>query len=295
MKHFRNITSLENLKEQFRTLALANHPDKGGKTEIMQEINLEYEVLFPIWKNKLKVTTNETAQSTRNEFYTAWGWKGENYNANLRTTDIAKIVREYLKEKYPTYKFSITAPDYNSLRIALMEAPQEVIVYENLDDYHKKDYDKNSLHFDVNYYHISKDDRLTELCREILQDAFDFAQTYNFDDSDSMVDYFHTNFYNGMSIGKWDNPFKVVERTARIKAEQSEKSTEQPQQKAIPENLAIQIVDYSEKAIAVIGETKPIKDQLAGIGGKYNKYLKCGEGWIFSKKKREEVETLLNK
>ena len=295
MKHFRNITSLENLKEQFRTLAMANHPDKGGKTEIMQEINLEYEVLFPIWKNKSKVTTNETAQSTRRQFYTDWGWEGENYNANLRTTDIAKIVREYLKEKYPTYKFSITAPDYNSLHIALMEAPQEVIVYENLDDYHKKDYDKNSLHFDVNYYHISKDDRLTELCREILQDAFDFAQTYNFDDSDSMVDYFHTNFYNGMSIGKWDNPFKVVERTARIKAEQSEKSTEQPQQKAIPENLAIQIVDYSEKAIAVIGETKPIKDQLAGIGGKYNKYLKCGEGWIFSKKKREEVETLLNK
>lgn len=291
MKYFSNITSLENLKEQFRALALANHPDKGGKTETMQEINAEYEVLFPIWKQKSKVTTSETAQSTRNEFYTAWGWKGENFNANLRTTDIAKLVREYLKEKYPTYKFSVTVPDYNSLRIALMEAPQDVFIYENLNEYDKKDYDKNNLHFDVNYYHISKDDRLTELCREILQDAFDFAQTYNFDDSDAQIDYFHTNFYNGMSIGKWDKPFKVVDKQARIKTERSQ----QPETKSIPKNLAIQIVDYSEKAIAVYGETKVIKEQLKNIGGKFNPRLKDGAGWVFSKKQRKAVEELIKK
>ncbi|PXV66842.1 hypothetical protein CLV62_104103 [Dysgonomonas alginatilytica] len=288
MKHFSNITSLEDLKSQYKKLALANHPDKGGKTETMQEINNEYDILFSIWKSKLSVKTNETAQSTRSEFYTAWGWKGDNYNSNLRTKDIAKIVREYLKEKYPTYKFSITAPDYNSLDIALLEAPQDVIVYDNLDDCQKKYYNENTLNFDVNYYHISKDDRLTELCREILQDAFDFAQTYNFNDSDAQIDYFHTNFYNGMSIGKWDKPFKVVEKQARIKAERPQKPTEQPEQKAIPENLDIQIIDYSEKAFALIGETKPIKEQLGNLGGKFNKHLKCGEGWIFSKKKHKE-------
>jgi hypothetical protein len=55
----------------------------------------------------------------------------------------------------------------------------------------------------------------------------------------------------------------------------------------------IQIVDYSEKAIAVIGETKAIKDQLKALGGAFNFRLKCGAGWIFSKKKLEDVKALL--
>ena len=56
----------------------------------------------------------------------------------------------------------------------------------------------------------------------------------------------------------------------------------------------IQVIEYSDKAIAVIGDTKSIKEKLASIGGKYNRYLKCGEGWIFSKKKLPELEALLS-
>lgn len=56
----------------------------------------------------------------------------------------------------------------------------------------------------------------------------------------------------------------------------------------------IQIVDYSAKAIAVIGDTKPIKDQLKEIGGKFNFRLSCGPGWIFSKKQLAEVQKLLS-
>lgn len=56
----------------------------------------------------------------------------------------------------------------------------------------------------------------------------------------------------------------------------------------------IQIIDYSEKAIAVIGDTKPIKDQLKAIGGRFNFRLSCGAGWIFSKKQLPEVERLLS-
>ena len=55
----------------------------------------------------------------------------------------------------------------------------------------------------------------------------------------------------------------------------------------------IQIVDYSEKAIAVIGETKPIKDLLQSIGGRFNFRLSCGAGWIFPKTKLNEVQKLL--
>lgn len=58
--------------------------------------------------------------------------------------------------------------------------------------------------------------------------------------------------------------------------------------------MATQVINYSEKAIAVIGDTKAIKEQLKALGGKFNKYLKCGAGWIFSAGKRAEVEAFLN-
>ncbi len=47
---------------------------------------------------------------------------------------------------------------------------------------------------------------------------------------------------------------------------------------------SVEILDYSEKAFAVVGDTKPIKDILKNLGGKWNSHLKCGAGWIFSKK-----------
>ena len=46
MKHFSSVTSLDDLKLQYKKLAFKNHPDRGGKTEVMQEINNEYEQLL---------------------------------------------------------------------------------------------------------------------------------------------------------------------------------------------------------------------------------------------------------
>lgn len=53
------------------------------------------------------------------------------------------------------------------------------------------------------------------------------------------------------------------------------------------------IIDYSEKSIAVVGDTKDIKDSLKKIGGVFNPRLSCGAGWIFSKKKMAELSELL--
>ena len=59
-------------------------------------------------------------------------------------------------------------------------------------------------------------------------------------------------------------------------------------------NNTTKIVEYSEKAIAVYGETKPIKDKLKELGGRYNPNLKDGKGWIFSKAKREAVQQMIS-
>lgn len=51
------------------------------------------------------------------------------------------------------------------------------------------------------------------------------------------------------------------------------------------------IVDYSEKAFAVIGEdTKKFADALYNLGGNFNRFLKCGAGWIFSKRHLANVK-----
>jgi len=59
----------------------------------------------------------------------------------------------------------------------------------------------------------------------------------------------------------------------------------------------VKLVDYSEKAIAVIGNSYEIKDELKEIGGRFNKFLKVDgktcAGWIFPKYKEDEVTNLL--
>lgn len=56
---------------------------------------------------------------------------------------------------------------------------------------------------------------------------------------------------------------------------------------------SVQIIDYSEKAIAVIGDTKPIKDTLKDLGGRFNFRLSCGAGWIFPKTKMIDLQKAL--
>lgn len=63
---------------------------------------------------------------------------------------------------------------------------------------------------------------------------------------------------------------------------------------------SVYIVDYTEKAIAVFGDTKVMKDHLSSLGGKFNPSLRGNNeekkpGWIFPKTKRSEVQSLLDK
>lgn len=56
------------------------------------------------------------------------------------------------------------------------------------------------------------------------------------------------------------------------------------------------LIQYSEKSVAVFGDTKEIKNHLSELGGRYNKYLKYRDkitpGWIFPKSKEEQLSYL---
>lgn len=59
-------------------------------------------------------------------------------------------------------------------------------------------------------------------------------------------------------------------------------------------NETLSVHDYSEKSFVVTGNTKPHKEELKKLGGKFNKNLKgYSNSWIFSKKNMEQVVTFV--
>ena len=55
----------------------------------------------------------------------------------------------------------------------------------------------------------------------------------------------------------------------------------------------ITLEQYSEKSIAVFGNTNDHKDSLMTLGGKYNSNLRGRPGWIFTNSARPRVEEFI--
>ena len=237
MRYFNRIDTLEALKAEFRRLAMENHPDRGGKVETMQEINTQFELAFVLLQKKQPAAaaeSSETASSFRSQFYTANGWAGSRYSSKLGTRDIAPIIRGYLKDVYPSWKFSVTRDGgtfTSSLYIALMEAPAPIFTEEGIRAWARKQVWQRNFHgTDEQAYEYGKEqfakghfqnweyyiECMTDRAREVLEDIKRLVESYRYDDSDAMVDYFDTNFYSHYDIGKWDRPMKVVVKQERI-------------------------------------------------------------------------------
>lgn len=161
--------------------------------------------------------------TTRTNFYTPTGWAGSRQDSNLTMKDITKAIREYAKKQYPKFKFSVTTPHYSSINIDLMAGPVSPFATPDADKVSLAHINnnwggveavvegwKNNIltgRHSVNHHWLQNDYKLTDEAKAMFEDIKNFAQSYNYDDSDSMTDYFDTNFYLSMGIGKWDKPF----------------------------------------------------------------------------------------
>lgn len=424
--YFKNITTLAELKKEFRSLVLVNHPDRGGSTEKMQELNAAFEQIYKkLAASKETVHTTNTGYETDYEgataheysehVYNEYGWKGSRCNGNLSKDDITNLIRRWLKETYPTCKFTVNQKGWSSINIHIMKM-----------DFNPFTTEVPLMAYDINTYHWERDDKINARAKDIISNIHAYVLSYNYDNSDSMTDYFDRGFYESIEFGSVNTPFAVeISRTYRTggkvdpefkrpigpahqalkkslgrayfssysfrtgdkvilgedkiysnatgfypltyggyktavkrleklteagiigeiigskyyyirfvgytpetekaladedrEADQAEKewnaqkeaskqdqdnATETIQESATDEYPktaqvyeSFELVDYSEKSVAVFGETKPIKDQLKELGGRFNKFLNYGDGkragWIFPKTKCAALDMLL--
>lgn len=188
-------------------------------------------------------------------------------------------IRSQIKKEFPDYKFSIVRDGHSTVEIAILEAPFNMLTNGNGETYEH-----------VNHFYIRDHYKDFPQVRDVLARIYEIADQGN---SIVSVDGDYGNipkFYVGIRIGRWDKPFKVIE--AKPQVVKTPVSTDQ----VSPSSL--ELVHYSDRAIALFGDTKPIKDQLKAIGGRFNAHLQQNgkkiAGWIFSKSKEPELMKLIN-
>lgn len=58
--YFENCATLEELKAEYKRLAMLHHPDRGGDLEIMKAVNAEYDEAFKLLKDTHKAHDGKT-------------------------------------------------------------------------------------------------------------------------------------------------------------------------------------------------------------------------------------------
>lgn len=225
---------------------------------------------------------------TAMNFYTANGWAGSNYDSKLSTKEIAANVRAYAKKNFPEFKFSVRS-EWSMYTDSLHIELKEGICIPFVEGSRSAERGYMSTMNTVKGW--EKD--LTPEIFKVLDAVTTYASSFRYDDSDGMQDYYDTNFYLSIKVG---DEYKVIEPKAKKSSVKPERVEEAKEVEAVTAE-GLEIVDYSEKAIAVFGDTKAIKEQLKELGGRFNPSLNYnGEkraGWIFSKKQADKVKELI--
>jgi hypothetical protein len=117
-------------------------------------------------------------------------------------SESVKQMRNQIKEMYPSkqgWKFSITRENYSNVRCVILSAPIELRI------------DNSKTNEGVNHFYIeTRYNGENEKATEVLKNINDILNTDNFDESDSMTDYFHVGHYISISIGDWNKPFTLL-------------------------------------------------------------------------------------
>ena len=169
---------------------------------------------------------------------------------------VAKHIRKELSTEFPGQKFSVRKTDYSTIHVEWKDGPTRDEV-ERIVGKHERSCVRDRWNDD-------------------LWDHNDTAFTSVFGGVDYIF-YYRETAPENREICLYTKPEpKQREPAKAIKTE------------------GIQLINYSEKAIAIIGDTRAIKDTLKTLGGRFNARLTCGAGWIFSKAKELTLRNALS-
>lgn len=221
-------------------------------------------------------------------FYTANGWAGSNYDSKLSTKEIAAKVRAFAKKNFPGFKFSIRT-EWSMYTDSMYIELKAGTCIPFIEGSRSAERGYMSTMSSVKGW----ENELTPEMFKVLDAVTTYASSFRYDDSDGMQDYYDTNFYLSIKVS---DEYQVIEPKAKKSSIKTEKVEEAKEMEAVTVE-GLEMVDYSEKAIAVFGDTKAIKEQLKELGGRFNPSLNYnGEkraGWIFSKKQADKVKELI--
>lgn len=205
-----------------------------------------------------KKRAEEESERAREEVIKKYGAIYDRPNGKYHTDAVlvAKHIRQDLATAFPGQKFSVRKTDYSTIWIKWQDGPTREEV-EQIARKHQRNCTRDKWNDD-------------------LWDYEDSAFTAVF----GGVDYLH--YYRNTAPEN-----REISLYKKPEPKQSE-----PAQANRAEG--VQIIDYSEKALAIIGDTRAIKDTLKSLGGRFNAHLTCGAGWIFSKAKEEAIKAALN-
>lgn len=197
-----------------------------------------------IKQNKIEPSLELGTKKLENS-YSGFGWEGIHNKEKLSMKEIAKIIKKELKKQLPTATFSVMTEGncyYNGLNIALIrdinnpfndyeaavkeaskDASTKIIekyeAWEGLSDadiweseQRKKEL-KNRLehkHIEINQYHIDSNFELSDYGKKLFKFVKDLCDSFNYNDSDAMTDYFDVGFYLDLSVGKFEQPFELL-------------------------------------------------------------------------------------
>jgi hypothetical protein len=147
------------------------------------------------------------------------GFVGKNYDSKLTTKEIARKLRfTFQAKRYNGYKFSVRT-DYNEITVRLMQSPVFIykfitddIIQKNRARLRNETYEQCKERLEnrtkMNGITFYEDEKylMNEEVFDLMMEIKTFIKSYNYDDSDSQIDYFDVNFYFRLEIGRWDKP-----------------------------------------------------------------------------------------
>ena len=171
---------------------------------------------------------------------------------------VAKHIRQDLASAFPGQKFSVRKADYSTIHIEWTDGPTRDEV-EQIAGKHER---------------MCVPDRWNADLWEHNDTAF-------------------TSVFGGVDYLFYDRETAPENREISLYTKPEPKQSKTTKTETIKAK-GLQIIDYSEKAIAIVGETRAIKETLKTLGGRFNSHLSCGAGWIFSKAKETTLREALN-